>query len=87
MFLAAIILILVFMAVAKGYKRNEGKAPNGLQSFMEPFFLFIRDEVCIPMMGNKYERFQPFIMTILETRVSRAFARPRCILGNPRCSA
>lgn len=40
MILASILLILVFSAVRKGYARNEGKAPSGIQSFFEPFFLF-----------------------------------------------
>lgn len=65
MILGSIVLILLFLAVARGYKRNEGKAPSGIQSFMEPFFTFIRDEVTVPMIGEKhYERFQPFIMTL-----------------------
>ncbi|MCP3931373.1 MAG: F0F1 ATP synthase subunit A [Bacteroidetes bacterium] len=65
MLLAAILLIWLFLAVAKGYKKNEGKAPSGIQSFMEPFFIFIRDEVTRPMIGEKkYERYQPFIMTL-----------------------
>lgn len=65
MILAAILLIVLFSAVSKGYKKNEGKAPSGIQSFMEPFFLFIREEVTRPMIGEKhYERFQPFIMTL-----------------------
>ena len=65
MFLAALLLILLWNAVAKGYRTNEGKAPSGIQSFIEPFFLFIRDEVSRPMIGEKhYERFQPFIMTL-----------------------
>lgn len=63
--LVAILLIVIFFAVAKGYEKNEGKAPSGIQSFFEPFFIFIRDEVTRPMIGEKkYERFQPFIMTI-----------------------
>jgi len=65
MILVSILLIWLFTAVAKGYRRNEGQAPDGIQSFMEPFFTFIRDEVTIPMIGEKhYERFQPFIMTL-----------------------
>ena len=64
MFLAALLLMFIFFRVAKAYKTRKGMAPTGLQSFMEPFFVFIRDEVCKPMLGNKYERFQPFIMTI-----------------------
>jgi F-type H+-transporting ATPase subunit a len=65
MILAAILLIWLFTAVARGYVRNAGKAPSGIQSFMEVFFVFIRDEVTKPMIGEKhYERFQPFIMTL-----------------------
>ena len=65
MLLAALLLILLWGAVASKYKQNEGKAPSGIQSLMEPFFVFLRDEITIPMIGEKhYERFQPFIMTV-----------------------
>jgi len=65
MILASVLLILLFTAVARGYRKNDGQAPRGIQSFMEPFFTFIRDEVTLPMIGEKhYERFQPFIMTL-----------------------
>ena len=65
MMLAALLLLFLFSAVAKGYRKNEGQAPSGIQSFMEPFFVFIREEVTKPMIGEKhYERFQPFIMTL-----------------------
>jgi F-type H+-transporting ATPase subunit a len=65
MLLAALLLILIFSAVSSGYKKNEGQAPSGIQSFFEPFFVFIRDEVAKPMIGEKkYERFMPFIMTL-----------------------
>jgi F-type H+-transporting ATPase subunit a len=53
------------LGIAKKYKTNEGQAPSGVQGFFEPLFTFIRDEVSIPMIGEKhYERFQPFIMTL-----------------------
>ncbi|MCB0639599.1 MAG: F0F1 ATP synthase subunit A [Lewinella sp.] len=65
MMLAALLLILLWRAVAKGYRKNDGAAPRGVQSFMEVFFVFMRDEVTKPMIGEKhYERFQPFIMTL-----------------------
>ena len=38
-------MFFIFTAVAKGYKKNEGKAPKGIQSFFEPIILFVRDEV------------------------------------------
>ncbi|MEM6397644.1 MAG: F0F1 ATP synthase subunit A [Bacteroidota bacterium] len=65
MILAAVLLILLWLSIASRYKRRDGLAPTGIQSFFEPFFVFIRDEVSIPMIGEKkYERFQPFIMTL-----------------------
>ena len=65
MLLAALLLILVWTSVARGYRKNEGRAPRGIQSLMEPFFVFIREEITVPMIGEKhYERFQPFIMTV-----------------------
>ncbi len=65
MIVASLLLIWIFLATARGYEKNEGKAPSGIQSFMEVFFVFMRDEVTKPMIGEKhYERFQPFIMTL-----------------------
>lgn len=65
MLFASILLVWLFLAVARGYRKNDGKAPSGVQSFIEPIFVFMRDEVTKPMIGEKhYERFQPFIMTI-----------------------
>src|SRR5690606_8681369 len=34
MFLAVLILLLIFSSVARTYKKREGKAPKGLQSFL-----------------------------------------------------
>ncbi len=39
-------------------------APRGVQSFMEPMFLFIQDEVAKPFLGKHWERFQPFLMAL-----------------------
>jgi len=61
----AIILILVFGAVAKGYKKNAGRSPKGIQSFFEPIIIFIRDDVAKSNIGEKnYERFMPYLLTI-----------------------
>ncbi len=57
-------LFFLFTSVARAMKRREGMAPTGLQNFMEPFVTFIRDEVAIPFLGSKYERFLPFLLCI-----------------------
>lgn len=58
-------LLLIFISVAKAYGKRKGEAPRGLQSFMEPLILFIRDEVAIPSIGaHKADRFMPFLLTV-----------------------
>lgn len=64
MLLATILLFIIFGAVAKGYKKREGKSPKGIQSFMEPLIIFIRDEVAIPAIGPKWEKYFPFILSL-----------------------
>ncbi len=64
MFMTAILLIFLWLGIAKTYRNREGKAPKGVQSFFEPFFEFMRDEVVKPSIGPKYERYMPFIMTL-----------------------
>ena len=48
LFLSAILLLLVFFAVSKGYKENAGKAPKGIQSMFEPIIEYVRDEIARP---------------------------------------
>ncbi len=63
--IASIILLWLFIATARGYARRVGKAPKGLQSFMEPIILFVRDDIAKGSIGPKhYERFVPFLLTI-----------------------
>lgn len=60
----AVLLLAIFLSVAKGYKRNQGKAPSGIQSFFEPVIVFVRDEVVKPNIGHHYERFLPYMLTL-----------------------
>src|SRR5687768_6426805 len=63
--IACIILIWLFTSVAKAYTRRQGQAPKGLQSFMEPIILFVRDDIAKASIGEKhYARFVPFLLTI-----------------------
>ncbi len=64
MMLSAILLFLVMTAVAKGFSKNKGKAPTGIQSAMEPIITYIRDEVVKPNIGEKYEKYLPYMLTL-----------------------
>jgi len=62
--LGALILILIFTSVSKGYVKNKGKAPKGIQSFLEPLIVYMRDEVVKPSIGKNYGKYFPYLLTL-----------------------
>ena len=64
LFINSALMLLVFFAVRRGYVKNQGKAPKGIQSLFEPIIIFIRDEVVKPNIGPKYERYLPYMLTL-----------------------
>jgi len=64
-FVSVIMLLLIFLNIAKTAKRRVTKAPTGMQNLFEPVILFVRDDVAKPAIGEKkYERFMPFLLTL-----------------------
>ncbi|MCW0481642.1 F0F1 ATP synthase subunit A [Gaoshiqia sediminis] len=62
---SVIVLLWIFLNVAKSAKQNAGKAPKGIQNLVEPIIIFIRDEVAVPAIGEeKSEKFMPFLLTL-----------------------
>lgn len=60
-----IVLLLIFLNVARSAKKRTNQAPSGLQNLLEPVILFVRDDVAKPAIGEKrYERFMPFLLTV-----------------------
>jgi F-type H+-transporting ATPase subunit a len=57
-------LFLFFRSIAKAYGKRKGMAPKGAQGFMEPIILFIQDEVAKPFLGDKYDKYLPFLLSI-----------------------
>ncbi|MCO5946385.1 F0F1 ATP synthase subunit A [Mucilaginibacter flavidus] len=64
MWMTGIILILVFFSMSSAYRKRPGKGPKGIQSWMEPLVLFIRDDVALPNIGVKYKAYMPLLLTI-----------------------
>lgn len=60
---AAIIGLILFLSLARSYKKTGISHPKGIQSFLEPVVLFIRDDIAIPNIGHKYERYMPYLLT------------------------
>jgi F-type H+-transporting ATPase subunit a len=63
MMIMAVVLILVFTSVARSYKKNPGR-PRGLQAFMEPLILYVKDEIVYPNLGKKTDKFMPYLLTV-----------------------
>lgn len=65
MWFSIALLLIIFFSVAKSYKNRKGQAPKGLQSMLEPFIVFIRDDIAKSSIGEKrYEKYLPFLLTI-----------------------
>jgi len=65
MLLSVVILFSVFISVAKRYKNNTLSPPKGLQSLIEPIIIFVRDQIAVPIIGEKkYQRFLPYLLTV-----------------------
>ncbi|MCS7053579.1 MAG: F0F1 ATP synthase subunit A [Ignavibacterium sp.] len=61
MWLAAILMFIVFTSVARSYKKS--LIPKGSSNFWEVFILFVRDEIAKPTIGKGYEIFLPYLLT------------------------
>ena len=65
LFGAAAIGLLLFLFLARSYKKTGISEPKGLQSFLEPIILFVRDDIAISNIGvHKAERYMPFLLTV-----------------------
>ncbi|WP_341215322.1 F0F1 ATP synthase subunit A [uncultured Wocania sp.] len=65
MWVSVIVLLLIFFATARRYKKSEDNVPTGIAGFIEPLVIFVRDEIGKPMIGeHKYKRYMPYLLTI-----------------------
>jgi F-type H+-transporting ATPase subunit a len=63
MLAAAIIGLVLFLSLSRSYKKSGISHPKGIQSFLEPVILFVRDDIAIPNIGHKYERYMPYLLS------------------------
>lgn len=64
MMVAAIILLWIFLSLARSYRKSGLSAPKGIQGLLEPLILFVRDDVIKPNIGPKYEKYLPYLLTV-----------------------
>jgi len=62
---SAIIGLLLFLSLSRSYKKTGISHPKGIQSFLEPIILFVRDDIAISNIGiHKYEKYMPYLLTV-----------------------
>ncbi len=64
MIMSGLILLFLFGKAASGYKKRPGQAPTGIQNVLEPVVEFITNDVAKPMIGDKYMKFLPYLLTV-----------------------
>lgn len=64
MMLSCLLMILIFTAMARKYARNPNRAPSGFQNALEPFVIFIRDDVARAYLGRHAEKYLAFLLTV-----------------------
>ena len=65
LFFSCVIGLFLFIGLSRSYKKTGISHPRGIQSFLEPVILFIRDDIAISNIGKeKYEKFMPYLLTV-----------------------
>lgn len=65
MALAAIIICVIFITMARGVRRRpDEKAPGGMSNALEAMILYFRDEIVRRNIGHGADGFTPFILTL-----------------------
>jgi len=64
--ISVILLIWIMNSVAGKYAKGQGvtTAPSGFQNAVEPVITFVRDEVGKSNLGNRYQKYMPFLLTV-----------------------
>lgn len=64
MLAAALLGMCLFISLGRSYKKTGISHPKGIQSFLEPAVLFVRDDIAIPNIGeHHYEKYMPYLLS------------------------
>ncbi|WP_222933073.1 F0F1 ATP synthase subunit A [Fulvivirga aurantia] len=61
MLFASALLFFGFVGLAKNYKNRS--IPKGVGRVLEPLVIYVRDEIARPNIGDKTDRYMPFLLT------------------------
>jgi F-type H+-transporting ATPase subunit a len=64
LFISILFILVIFLSMAKRYRENKDVAPKGIQSWLEPLVVYVRDDIAKPSIGKeKYEKYLPYLLT------------------------
>lgn len=59
------VLCVLLISVARTYTRKPNSPPKGIQAFIEPLIIFVRDDIAKSAIGEQsYKKYLPFLLTI-----------------------
>ena len=63
LFISCTLILIIFLSIARRYKRDPLQRPTGLQAIMEPLILTLDQDVTKACIGKNYKKFSPYILT------------------------
>jgi F-type H+-transporting ATPase subunit a len=63
MIFSGLLLVLIVIRASSSYNKIN-TAPSGIQSFLEPLILFVRDDIIRSNIGPKHEKYTMFLLTV-----------------------
>lgn len=64
LFLVAAIMLVLFLGIAKKYKKDYLATPSGAQALLEPIILTVEEDITKACIGKNYKRYSPYILTV-----------------------
>lgn len=61
--ISCVLLLVIFLSIAKKYKENPMSRPTGLQALLEPLIISLVDEIIKPSIGKNYKRYTAYLLT------------------------
>jgi F-type H+-transporting ATPase subunit a len=63
LFVGSILMLIILFMVKANYAKRSISSPRGVASFLEPIILFVRDDIAKTNIGEKYEKYVPYLLT------------------------
>lgn len=65
LFFTTILMFVLFLGLAKTYKKGPNNLPKGIARALEPLVIYVRDEMAVPNIGKaKYKKFMPYLLSV-----------------------